>query len=115
MYVKKGDYSFEELVEELKNGIIVYGFRGGETDPSTGSFVFRAEYARKVENSTVKSYLKHVTLVGNTLKILTNISAIGKEVKKVRGTCGKMGQYVEVAEISPFILIKNVRIGGKSD
>lgn len=113
LIVEKGDYSFEELVEKLKNGLIVYGFKGGETDPSTGNFVFRAEYAEKVENGKITKILKNVTLSGNTLKIIRNVEAIGKERFKIRGTCGKMGQSVEVSEYVPFILVKNVKIGGK--
>ena len=39
LHLKGGDYSEDELVKELKNGLLVKGFTGGEVSPHEGKFI----------------------------------------------------------------------------
>ena len=39
-YIKKGDFSLEELLKEIKSGMYLKGSRGGQVDPGQGIFQF---------------------------------------------------------------------------
>ena len=109
-YVEAGDYSFEELLEEAKNGIFLAGTRGGETNPATGYFQFSAQYGYLIENGELGKPVRDVALSGNTLEILRNIK-LGDKVEFDPGFCGKAGQLVPVSDGAPFSLVR-ARVGG---
>lgn len=110
--IEKGEYSFDELIEDIKYGVYAKGTRGGQVDPAKGSFQFSAQEAFLIENGEVTKPLKDLSLSGLTLETLKNIDAVGKDVRFGEpGFCGK-GQIVPVGDGGPHIRIKNVLIGG---
>jgi len=111
-YIEGGDFEFDEMVREIKKGFYLKGSRGGEVDTSKGSFQFYANEAYLIENGEIKNLLKGISLSGNTIEILKNIDAVGKEKDTSPGFCGKSGQSVSVDGINPPIKIKKVFIGG---
>lgn len=112
-YIEKGDYSFEELLEQLKNGFYLVGSRGGEVDPAIGSFQFSCMQGFAVENGELKGRLRNVAISGKTLEILKNIAAVGnKYCDSWPGQCGKAGQWVFVTGKCPRMFIKNITVGG---
>lgn len=110
--IEKGDFGFDEAVKDIKKGFYLKGSRGGEVDTAKGSFQFYAKEAYLIEKGEIKNLLKGISLSGNTLEILRNIDAVGKECEVSPGFCGKSGQSVPVDGINPFIRIKKVSIGG---
>lgn len=102
-YLAPSDYSFEELVEECRDGVYLIGSRGGETNPATGYFHFNAQYGYLIENGEIGEMIRDVSLSGNTLEILKNIK-IGNDLEFDPGFCGKAGQLVPVSDGSPHIL-----------
>ena len=110
IYLKPGDYSFEELIEECKNGVYLIGSRGGETNPATGYFHFNAQYGYIVRNGEISEMIRDVSLSGNTLKILKNVK-LSKDLSFDPGFCGKASQYVPVADGAPYVLCRAV-VGG---
>ncbi len=111
-YVAPGDYSFEELIEDIKYGIYVKDSRGGQVDPAMGTFQFNAQEAYLIENGEITTPLLDVSLSGLTLETLKNIDAVGKDLKLSIGFCGKGGQYVPVGTGGPHVRIKEVVVGG---
>ncbi len=109
-YMESGDYTFEELLEEAKNGVFLAGTRGGETDPATGYFQFSAQYGYVIENGELSYPIRDVSLSGNTLEILRDVK-LGNNVEFDPGFCGKAGQLVPVSDGAPFSLVK-ARVGG---
>jgi len=109
-YVEAGDYSFDELLEEAKNGVFLAGTRGGETNPATGYFQFSAQYGYLIEGGELGEPIKDVALSGNTLEILKNVK-LGKDVVFNPGFCGKAGQIVPVSDGAPHVLAR-ARVGG---
>jgi len=109
-YLGEGDLSFEELLDEAKNGVYLVGSRGGETNPATGYFHFSAQYGYLIRNGEIDEMIRDVSLSGNTLEILHSIK-LGKEIGFDPGFCGKGGQLVPVADAAPFSLVKAV-VGG---
>ncbi len=110
-YIDAGDHSFEELLEEARDGVLLYGSRGGETNPATGYFHFNAQYGYIVRDGEVREMIRDVSLSGNTLEILREIK-LGKEISFSPGFCGKAGQLVPVSDGGPFALVKAF-VGGE--
>lgn len=111
--IEKGDYSFEELLENIKFGIYAKGTRGGQVDTAKGSFQFSAQEAYLIENGEITKPLRDVSLAGATVEILKSIDAIGRDYRLGEpGFCGK-GQLVPVGDGGPHVRIKKATIGGK--
>jgi TldD protein len=110
-YIEKGDYSFEEIIEDIDYGIYAKGTRGGQVDTAKGSFQFSAQEAFLIEKGKITTPLKDVSLSGKTLQTLNNIDAVGKDLKMGDpGFCGK-GQLVPVGDGGPHIRIKEAVVG----
>jgi TldD protein len=113
-YVAAGDYSFEEIIEDIDVGVYVRGTRGGEVDTTVGSFQFSAQEAFMIEKGKVSKPLLDVSLSGLTLETLKNIDAVGKDFSVTGiGYCGKGDQLnLPVGNGGPSVRIRNVVLGG---
>lgn len=110
-YIDKGDFSFDEMLKDIKYGIYAKGTRGGQVDTAKGSFQFSAQEAFLIENGEITDPLRDVSLSGSTLETLNNIDAIGSDfVLGDPGFCGK-GQMVPVGDGGPHIRIKEAIVG----
>ena len=111
-YFGKGDYSDEELFEEVKNGFMLCGGSGGQVDTLKGVFQFGGKYMYKIENGELKEIYKPSSFGGNILNIGFKIMEIGKEIKMSGvGWCGKNGQRVPATDGSPKLFIKDLYLG----
>ena len=111
-YMQPGDNTFEELIEDIKDGIYLKGSRGGEVDTGKGIFQFNAAEGYLIKNGEISTHLRDVSLSGNILETLKNIDAIGNDFKLSRGFCGKSGQTVPVGDGGPHTKILNALVGG---
>ncbi|CAI1492899.1 Metalloprotease MTH_856 [Thermococcus nautili] len=110
-YVEPGDWSFEEILEEVKNGLYMLGDKGGEVDTANGTFTFGAKLGYIVKNGEIKEPVRDVALSGKILDVLKNIRAIGNDTRvEFPGYCGK-GQWVPVDDGGPHILTRAL-VGG---
>ncbi len=113
-YLEPGDMSFEELIEDIPDGIYLKGSRGGEVDTGKGIFQFNAAEGFKIENGEITTPLRDVSLSGNILKTLKNVDAIGNDFELSVGFCGKDGQTAPVGDGGPHTRILNALVGGNS-
>ena len=111
-FIEEGDSGLDEMISEVKQGIILYGSRGGQVDPGRGVFQFNAEYGYLVEHGEMKGMVRDVSLSGEILKTLHSIGMCGKERKMSQGYCGKGGQSVPVSDGAPFVLLRDALVGG---
>ncbi|MDR2943935.1 MAG: TldD/PmbA family protein [Methanosarcinales archaeon] len=111
-YIDKGDASFEEILEDIKNGIYLIGSRGGQVNTGEGVFQFNAEKGYRIQNGEITDLVRDVSLSGQTLDILNQIRMVGKDVKLHAGHCGKSGQTVPVTDGAPHISISKATVGG---
>ena len=111
-FLKPGDNSFEELLEDIDNGIYLKGSRGGQVDTGKGIFQFNAAEGYLIEKGEIKTPLRDVSLSGNILETLKNIDAIGNDFKLSVGFCGKDGQTAPVGDGGPHTRILNALVGG---
>lgn len=111
-YLQPGDNTFEELIEDIQDGIYLKGSRGGQVDTGKGIFQFNAAEGYLIENGELKTPLRDVSLSGNILETLKNIDAIGDDFKLSVGFCGKDGQTAPVGDGGPHTRILNALVGG---
>ncbi len=111
-YLQPGDSSFEELIEDVSEGIYLKGSRGGQVDTGKGIFQFNAVEGYKIENGEITTSLRDVSLSGNILETLKSIDAIGNDFKLSVGYCGKDSQTAPVGDGGPHTRILNALVGG---
>ncbi|WP_456419275.1 TldD/PmbA family protein [Methanocaldococcus infernus] len=102
-YIKPGDWTFEELIEDTKNGIYMVGSRGGQVDTGKGVFQFSAVEAFKIENGEITENYRDAGISGEILSILKKIDAVTKDFKLSVGYCGKNGQSVPVGDGGGYV------------
>jgi len=111
-YVANGEWKFDELLEELNEGIYLVGSRGGQVNTAEGIFQFNAKRGYIIENGEKTGLLRDVSLSGKTLETLKDIKAVGNDLKFNSGRCGKGGQLVPISDGSPHLLIARAIVGG---
>ena len=110
-FLKPGNFALEELFEDIDHGVYLLGSKGGEVDPAKGVFQFSAEEGFLIEKGELSDPLKDVALSGETLKILKDIDAVGREFSSHIGFCGKDGQAVPVGDGGAHVRTK-AAVGG---
>ena len=111
-YLQPGDNTFEELIEDIPDGIYLKGSRGGQVDTGKGIFQFNAAEGYLIKDGEISTPLRDVSLSGNILETLKNIDAIGNDFKLSVGFCGKDGQTTPVGDGGPHTRILNALVGG---
>ena len=111
-FIAPDGMKFDEMLSELKDGIYLKGSRGGQVNPGEGVFQFNAERGFIVRNGELTTSLRDVSLSGNTLEILNNVSAAGNDLEMNSGRCGKAGQLVPVSDGAPHVLVNRAMVGG---
>ena len=97
--ISLGDWSFDEMIEETKEGIFISA-GGIVADSVTGSVSTSIDFGFKIENGEIAYPIKGALIGGNILEILANIDAISKEYRE------------EPGNVFPAIRVKNVKIAG---
>ncbi len=111
-FITKGDWKFEELVEDIDEGIYAKGGLYGYTEPSKGQFMFKAEEGWLIRKGELVERLREVAIAGMTLEVLHNIDAVADDLEMRIGHCGKGGQWVPTTAGSPHIRVKKMTFGG---
>lgn len=111
-YIDNGSSRFEEMLEEIKNGVYLIGSRGGQVNTGEGVFQFNAEKGYLIENGQLTTLVRDVSLSGNTLEILNNVRMVGNDLALNSGRCGKGGQLVPVTDGSPHLMVSEALVGG---
>ncbi len=112
---KPQDYSLDEMISEIKNGIYCKGHAGGEAG-TTGKFSFRSQVGYLIKDGELVDTLVGPTLNGNILEYLNKIDAVGKDFELTVdcgfGGCGKGGQRALVGLGGTHIRFRNVAVTG---
>lgn len=95
-YLTPGEFTREELMEDIKFGYLL-AFPGGGQADSTGEFMFSVPEAYEIMNGAVTKLVKNVTITGNAYEVLSSVDGVDKdwELDMGAGACGK-GQAAKV-------------------
>ncbi|MBT1247895.1 MULTISPECIES: TldD/PmbA family protein [unclassified Thermosipho (in: thermotogales)] len=102
LVIESGNYSFNELVSKLDNGIIIISIDGMHSgaNPVSGNFSLGAR-GYKVENGEIVHAVEQITISGNFIDLLNKIESVGNDSKDFGGV------------ITPSILISELDIAGE--
>ncbi len=107
-----GDYSSEELVEDVKEGLFLEGTFGGQADVNA-DFTFGFQKAKRIQGGKIVEELRGANVAGNAIEVFKTIDAVGKEVVLRPGACGKF-QFAVQGRVVPAIRCE-ILVGGIGD
>ncbi|MBI2844945.1 MAG: metalloprotease TldD [Chloroflexi bacterium] len=112
-YIAAGESDPQEIIRSVQKGLYVKRLGGGQADVTKGDFVFSVTEGYLIEDGKITSPVLGATLVGNGLKVLSEIDMVGSdmELDKGQGNCGK-GQWVPVGVGQPTLRIPRITVGG---
>lgn len=70
IYMNGGDNDFKDFLVDLKDGIYVVGFGGGQVDIINGKFVFFCIEVYQVKDGKVGVFVKGVILIGDGVIVM---------------------------------------------
>lgn len=81
--VKPSAKSFDNLVSEVKDGLLIYNVLGAHTaNPITGDFSLAIGKGFKIVDGSVAYPVKNAMLVGNVFDLIKNVSSIAGDVRQ---------------------------------
>ena len=113
-YMENGKCSAEDIILSVKKGIYVDEFSNGQVKIGEGDFTFFVKSGYLIENGHLTMPVKDVNIIGNGPEALSDIRAVGNDLKIDNGTwtCGKE-QSVPVTCGIPTMLIGGLIVGGE--
>lgn len=102
-YIEPGNKSFDELCEEVKDGVIITEFAGLHAGASsvTGDFSLAAK-GFMIENGKKTFPVEQITVAGNFFTLLKDIETVGSDLKFPMSSIG-----------SPSVIVKELSVAGK--
>lgn len=98
--VEGGDASYDDIIRQIKKGIVVGRFSGG--NPGTnGDFSGSAKNSFLIEDGKIKGAVSEVMISGNLSEMLQNIVAVSSETVEDGGM------------VLPYIAVDKIVISGK--
>lgn len=100
--MKPGDISFEEIIRDIKEGIVL-DYTGDSVNLATGDFSGLILHGNLIKNGEIKDPLNETMIGINVMDLFKKIDAVSKEYK------------VYGALQAPYVRIKSVNIIGGAD
>ncbi len=113
-YMENGNYSQEDIISSVKQGVFVDNFTNGQVQIGAGDFTFFVKSGYLIEDGKLTQPIKDINIIGNGPKALADITMVGNNLKIDPGawTCGKDGQGMPVSQGLPSVLVKKLTVGG---
>lgn len=112
IFIQPGQYSLEELLAAMDDGLYIGEPMGGQT--SGENFTFGANYGYHVKNGKIAGMIRDINIVGNLYQTLKNVVMIGSDfVLKESGGCGKGQTNIRSCFGGPHVYFKDLTVGGK--
>jgi TldD protein len=77
-FVEPGDYSKEEMIQEMEYGVLVSQSDFGMEDPIGGGIQTNSRSGFLIENGEISTRVKSIAISGNALDLLMSIDAVSK-------------------------------------
>jgi TldD protein len=113
-FMLAGESDPEEIIRSVEKGLYCGAFGGGQVDITSGNFVFSATESYRIEGGRLTRPVRGATLIGNGPESLKHVTMVGNDLKLDEGigVCGKDGQSVPVGVGIPTIRIDRMTVGG---
>ena len=112
-FVEPGDYSLEELFEDVKLGVYIKSFMEWNIDDKRLNQRYVGLEAYLIEKGEIKGMVRNPVLEITTPKLWSSVDARSKEVEFVGATCGKGDpmQGIPVWTGGPNMRLRAIRLG----
>ena len=107
MYIEAGNVSYDNMIAEMNNGIIITGLQGlhAGVNSVSGDFSLLAE-GYFVQNGRIVRPVNQITVAGNYLEVLCDIKNIGNDLRfNIPSGSGTIG--------SPSLLTNKLSVSGE--
>ena len=114
-YMLNGPHTYEEIVANVKYGILADQFTNGQVNIGPGDFTFYVKAGALIEDGKITAPIKDVNIIGNGPEVLERVTMVANDMKLAEGgwTCGKNGQGVPVSQGMPSCLVSSITVGGR--
>jgi TldD protein len=105
--VEPGDWSFDELVREARDGVVLERWLSGIEDPLGGRMQLKVRRGHVIEHGKVTDLVSSMALSGNVLEFLKDIRGVAKmtDPAVATGYCGKgHGDLLPVGDRGSYLL-----------
>ncbi|MBN1214275.1 MAG: TldD/PmbA family protein [Candidatus Lokiarchaeota archaeon] len=111
-YFEPGDNSLEEMISDIKDGVMLCRGYFGMEDPLGGGLQVTSKKGYQIKNGEQTKLLKSITLSGSVLDLLQSIDAISKDNLSLKpGMCGKgYEDFVPVTSGGSYVRVKEALI-----
>ncbi|MCI4331974.1 MAG: TldD/PmbA family protein [Thermoplasmata archaeon] len=110
-FVEPGEFTFDELVEEAKDGVILQSCTSGIEDPLGGNMQIKVKKGRRIEHGKVTEILPSMALSGKVLEVLASVRGASRsaDFDMSPGFCGKgHTDLLPVSSGGPYLLARAV-------
>ncbi len=112
-YIDNGQYSHNEIIGSMDNGLYAKRLGGGSVDPATGEFNFAVLEGYLVKNGKISDPVRGASLIGKGSDILKKIDMVGDNLDHGTGMCGAESGNVPAFVGQPLIRVSSMTVGGK--
>lgn len=113
-YIAQGNYSMEELLASVPDGLYAKQMGGGSVNPSTGQFNFAVQEAYLIKDGKITKPVRGATLIGTGPEIMKKISMVGKELELMAGMCGSVSGSIPTTVGQPPVKVDEILVGGEA-
>jgi TldD protein len=107
--IEPGDFTVEEMTEDIEEGLFIEGTFGGQAD-ANADFTFGFQNAYWIREGKLSEMTRGANLSGNAISVFKTIDAVSKEAVLRPGACGK-GQFAIQGRIVPAVRCE-IMVGG---
>jgi TldD protein len=112
-YMRPGDHSLEELIEDVKRGVYIKSYMEWNIDDKRWNQRYVGVEAYLIENGRPGKMVFQPVIDLTTRGLFSSIDALGKELEFYAGYCGK-GDPMQALPVwfgGPAARLRNIRLG----
>ena len=115
-FLEPGDYTFEELVEDVKEGVYIKNFMEWNIDDRRLNQRYVGLEAYRIEGGEVKGLVRNPVLEVTTTGLWSAVDAVGRDLQFQAAYCGKSDpmQGIPVWTGGPHTRLRGIRLGGRT-
>ena len=114
-FIEPGDFSDEEIIATMGDGLYARKMGGGSVNPVTGEFNFAVSEGYLVKDGKIDRPVRGATLIGKGGEVMMRIDRVGRDLKLAQGMCGSVSGSIPVCVGQPMIRVREMTIGGQGE
>lgn len=99
--IEPGDFTEEEMIEDIDEGLYLKGTFGGQAD-SNADFTFGFQHAFWIRNGELGEEVRGANVAGNAIEVFKTVDAVGRDAVLRPGACGKYQFAIQGRVVPPI-------------